>query len=388
VSRFLFVCPNLFVGGAERQWSLLLPGLVARGADVSVLTLDGEGSFFDQLRAGGIDVRCATMRRRTDLAGWRRARKAASPSPDVVVTLSVSALVVGHVLARRSGAAHVSTEHSNYSLRPLRRHQRALTRLVAPRVDAAVAVARAQLPSLAEHGFDPARLHVIPTGVRADDFVPTRPRLTVRAELGLSSADFVACFVGGLKPEKRPADFVAAVAQAHVADVRIRGLIVGDGTLLAETRRLAAETGGTVRLLGVRSDVPDFIAASDAVCLTSVSEALPMSLLEAMAIGRPVVATAVGGVPELVQHGRTGLLVPPRDSGAFADALASLARDPAGAAAMGTRGRDRQRDLFSSERMVADYADLLGGVSASRGVAGHGLRPAALASSRAAPRSR
>ena len=367
MTRLLFICPNLNTGGAERHWSLLLPGLAERGFDVSVVTLDGEGPFFDELRQAGIDARCALMRRRSDLAGFRRARAAASPRPDVVVTRSVSALIIGHALAHRAGAAHVSNEHADYALNPLRRHQRMLTRLIAPRIDAAVAVAQAQLPALRAHGFRSACLHVIPNGVRAEDLVPTRRREAVRSELGLVPDDFVAVLVATLRPEKRPGDFVAAVTRAHVADPRIRGIVVGGGDLFDEVRAAAEASGGAVQALGFRSDIADLVSASDAVCLTSLSEALPMTLLEGMALERPVVATAVGGVPELVEHGRTGLLVPPRDPVAFAEALTRLAADPVRATAMGRVGFERQRRLYTLERMIDSYAELLGCLEALGG---------------------
>ncbi|MGD0167499.1 MAG: glycosyltransferase [Gaiellaceae bacterium] len=367
MTRLLFICPNLKTGGAERQWSLLLPGLAERGFDVGVITLDGEGPFFDELRQAGIDASCALMRRRSDLAGLRRARAAASPRPDVVVTLSVSALIIGHALARRAGAAHVSNEHADYAFLPLRRYQRALTRLIAPRVDAAVAVAQAQLPALRAHGFRPARLHVIPNGVSAEDLVPTRRREAVRSELGLAPDDFVAVLVAGLRPEKRPADFVAAVTRAHTAAPRIRGVVVGGGELFGEVFAAAEASGGAVQALGFRSDIANLVSASDVICLTSLSEAFPMTLLEGMALERPVVATAVGGVPELVEQGRTGLLVPPRDPVVFAEALTRLVADPVRATAMGRAGFERQRRLYTLERMVDSYAEFLASLVALGG---------------------
>lgn len=374
MTRLLFVCPNLNVGGAERHWSLLIPGLAERSFDVSVLTLDGEGPFFERLRSAGIEIDCARMSNRFDVGGLRHALATVTLRPDIIVTHSVSALVVGRIMARRSRALLVSNEHADYSLLPLRRHQRALTRLIAPRVDAAVAVAQAQLPSLRMHGFSPARLHVIPNGVCFEDLVPTRRREAVRSELGLVPDDFVAVLVAGLRPEKRPADFIAAIMRAHVADSRIRGIVVGGGELLGEVRAATKASDGAVQALGFRSDVADLVVASDAVCLTSLSEALPMVLLEGMALGRPVVATAVGGVPELVEHGRTGLLVAPRNPAAFAEALIRLAADPARATAMGSAGLERQRQFYTLERMVDSYAEFLGGLAA------HG-RPAYVTSS-------
>jgi glycosyltransferase involved in cell wall biosynthesis len=99
--------------------------------------------------------------------------------------------------------------------------------------------------------------------------------------------------------------------------------------------------------------------AADVVCLTSAVEALPMSVLEAMSVARPVVATGVGGVPDVVRHGETGLVFPPARMSEMAGALASLARDADRAAALGRAGRERQREEYSIEAMTAGYAALL-----------------------------
>ena len=145
MSRILFVCSGLTVGGAERQWSILIPRVQERGFYVSVLTLVAEGVFFDELRASGIPVECVGMRRRTDVGGLRRALAHSSSRPDLVVTSSINAHVVGHVVARLARAPHLTTEHSYVGPgHRARRHRRALARLVGPRVDLAIAVSRAQ----------------------------------------------------------------------------------------------------------------------------------------------------------------------------------------------------------------------------------------------------
>jgi glycosyltransferase involved in cell wall biosynthesis len=117
---------------------------------------------------------------------------------------------------------------------------------------------------------------------------------------------------------------------------------------------LAARAG--VELLGARTDVLELVAAAGAVCLPSEAEALPMSILEAMALARPVVAADVGGVRDQVVHGETGYVAPPGDTAAVTRALLALAGDPARAKAMGEAGRVRQRERFTGEAMVEGYA--------------------------------
>src|SRR6266576_4781784 len=105
--RILFVCSSLIVGGAEKQWSLLIPALRSQ-FDVSVLTLVSEGPFFEELQSSGIPTTCAHMRNRFDLRGLWRAFRLASFQPHLTVTQSINAHVVGHLIARRTGAAHVT----------------------------------------------------------------------------------------------------------------------------------------------------------------------------------------------------------------------------------------------------------------------------------------
>ena len=163
--------------------------------------------------------------------------------------------------------------------------------------------------------------------------------------------------VARLRPEKRIDVFIRAVQEARRRDPRIAGLVVGDGSERARLERLARDDGA-VRLTGHRFDVPDIIGAADAVCLSSNTEASPMTLLEAMAVGKPVIATEVGGIPEAVVEEQTGLLVPAGNPAAFATAVLRLAWDPALAERMGQAARERHRARFSIERMVAEYVDV------------------------------
>jgi glycosyltransferase involved in cell wall biosynthesis len=143
---------------------------------------------------------------------------------------------------------------------------------------------------------------------------------------------------------------------------RVRGLVVGAGSDAAAVARAVARSGGAVQALGYRADALDLIAAADVLCLASAVEALPMSVLEAMSLARPVVATDVGGVAEAVADGETGILVPRDRPGDMAAALVALARDRPRAEALGRVGRDRQRRAFSIDAMTASYAELLGAV--------------------------
>ncbi len=360
--RLLFVCPDMRTGGAERHWATLVPALRARGVEAGVVCLAGEGAFFGELAAQGVPAVCLHMRGRLDGRGLRRALGFARPRPDAVVTRGVSAQLVGEAIARRAGAKHVLNEHTPLTpegrfVAP-RLHQRALTRLVAHRVDAVIAVTGRQVEPLAALGYRRERIEVVANGVfashaRALGGPGSRATGGGRDPGPPGGAEFTALCVAGLRPEKRVDVFIRAIAAARRENPSVRGLVAGEGP---ERDRLAREADGSgVELLGARSDMPELMAAADVLALTSEAEALPMSILEAMSLARPVVATDVGGVREAVVDGETGFVTAPGDEHGVAGALLALAADPERARRMGEAGRARQRGRFDGDTMVDGY---------------------------------
>ena len=322
---------------------------------MSVLALRRGGPLVESLRHAGVTVHVADVRSRFDLLGYLRAFALASPAPDVVLSQSLNAQILGRVIARRGRAVHVTIEHGGPGL-GFARHQRWLIRSLAGHYDAAVAVSESQLPELAELGYRLEGVRVIPYGV--PEPVAERSRSDVRAELGLAEGDFVVILVAGLRPEKRVDLFIDAVATAHARDNRVRGVIAGGGELLDQVQKHAAPSGA-VLVLGERADVADLVAAADVVCLTSRTEALPLAILEAMALGRPVVATAVGGVPGVVADRQTGILVEDAEPATIAAALSELASAPEQARALGRAGRSRYLAGYTVDRVADAYAALV-----------------------------
>jgi glycosyltransferase involved in cell wall biosynthesis len=285
----------------------------------------------------------------------RAVRAVADRSPDIVVSQLVSAFVVGHFASRRVGIPHIPTLHRD-AVHPLSRRQKAILRVLAPRVPVYTAVTHAQLPHLASLGFAHDAARVIPPGVAAIE--ARRPRDAVRAELGVAQDGFLALLVAALRPEKRADRFIEATARAARQNARIAGVVVGGGPDLDRIRTRCAETGSAVSAVGPRADIPDVINAADVVCLTSDAEALPAALIEGMAAGKPVVSTDVGGVRDAVVDGETGIVVPPGDVAGLAAALLRLAAHPELASRLGEAGRRRHRDRFTIERMVDAHLQL------------------------------
>ncbi len=237
-----------------------------------------------------------------------------------------------------------------------------LNRLLEPITDAFIAVARPHAQYLAEHeGCPPHKVRVIPNGIDVERFRPQAPCPSLRATLQLPAGAPVVGIVAALRPEKNHGLFLEAAAAVLAEIPEARFLIVGDGpqrpALHDAARRLGIDQA--VHFLGTRSDIPEILALCEVFALSSHMEANPVSILEAAACGKPVVATRVGSVPENVHDGQTGYLVPPGDARAMADRIVRLLRNPCQARAMGRAGRHHVATHCSVQAMVRGYQDLI-----------------------------
>ncbi|TMB00956.1 MAG: glycosyltransferase family 4 protein [Deltaproteobacteria bacterium] len=226
---------------------------------------------------------------------------------------------------------------------------------------------------LVSQGVRPRRLTVVHDGLDLTRFRPARDPATVRTELGLGADQPAIGMAVNIQPWKGQDVTLRAVAALaeefpDLVCVLAGGVVRGAEPFAAALDEFvhARRLGGRVRFLGPRSDIPDLLSALDVVVHASVlPEPFGRILIEAMALGKPVVASNAGGVPEIVVDGRTGVLVPPRDDAALARALGMLLRDPARRARMGAEARERVREHFSVERfaraMQGIYAEMLGG---------------------------
>jgi glycosyltransferase involved in cell wall biosynthesis len=201
---------------------------------------------------------------------------------------------------------------------------------------------------------------LIPNGIPTDEYAPNPDtRAQWRQAHGIEPRATVVTHIGRFAVQKNHALLVEAFAQVH-SDAPLYLLLVGGGELENAVREQVAGLGleSRVRFLGVRADVADILRASDVFVLSSRWEGNPMSVMEAMAAGLPVVSTAVGGVPELVREGETGLLVPSEDAGALAQALQALVDDPVRRQAMGDAARQRAVARFDIRHTVRGYEQL------------------------------
>src|SRR5579863_1911798 len=351
--RVLFLCPNLSGGGAERHWSILLPGLAARGIGVSLATLDGRGAFFTTLEQAGIPTRCfAGAGARVYPSVLREIRRS---HPDVVVTRATSAHGLAMLATRSSHMKWVVNWHRPDGLQ-LSPRRVLILRQILGSADAVLAVSGSQSAELQSFGVRRDVIRVIHNGT---DFPATRSaRARLRREFGIGDDEVAFLLAGRLDRQKRGDVFIDALARAQRQDRSIVGLIAGAGPLEPELRLQAQERGARVSLLGRREDVPEVMSAADALALTSDQEALPYVVLEGMASGLPVIATSVGAIPEVVTTD-VGITAPAGDAGAVAAAMLSLAADPARRAQLGEAAQRKQHDLFSADAMCDAYARAL-----------------------------
>jgi glycosyltransferase involved in cell wall biosynthesis len=369
MTRIVHVLSSFGMGGQERVAFDLAVSQRRAGHEVTALSLapPPDGPLAAELTDAGIAVeRVARPRPGVDLrlivrlARWLRAHRV-----ELVHTHNRMALIYGAPAARLAGAAVVHTKHGN--------NPKGGTRLVAGNlagrlVDAFVAVSE-ETAAFARKRKEIAerKLSVIANGIELSRFFPDpAARARVRGELGIAADAWVVGTVGRIAGEKNQAMMVRALAPALGPGAHL--VIAGDGPLMPA---LAAQVGAlaaaaAIHLLGVRRDVPQVLCALDAFVLSSDTEGLPLVVLEAMATGLPVVSTRVGGVPNVIDDGVTGLLVPVGDEAALGAAVAGLAADRARCAAMGAAAREAAVTRYSAERMQRDYLALYARVLAGR----------------------
>ncbi len=369
--RVVQLIPSLGVGGAERMMVSLATGLDKDRYDVKVLTFfDSEGtSVDDALSANGIEV--VTLGKKVGFDPLMFPRVAIALrglDPDIVHThRPVFPYVLPSILGYLRGRV-VHTVHS-VAAKEVEDRLRRSSHWLAFRIGvASVAICDFVAMSIIEvHGVAPRA--IIPNGVPVKAFAVSRgARERWRADHGIPAEDVVFACVARLAPPKNHEALLKAFAAlGDLTNAQL--LIVGDGPLRAEleARIQALGISSRVRITGSRTDIPEVLAASDVFVLPSLYEGSPLSVMEAMAARRPVIATSVGGIPELVNSGETGLLVPPFNVTELARALRRLHADPGLRARFGAAAGRQAAQAFDISHMVGAYDRLYQEILAQSG---------------------
>jgi glycosyltransferase involved in cell wall biosynthesis len=361
------------MGGADSQLLSAAQELRRRGHEIFIISMTPLGPMGLEARKVGLFTESLQMRRGIpDPRGLLRlARFVRSWRPDVVHSHMVHANLLARAVRFLAPVpALVSTIHN---INEGGRARMAAYRLTNGLVDHMTIVSEAAANRFVEDRIVPERLlRVIPNGVNIDHYrnVPPEIRESLRRLLGLTGS-FVWLAVGRFETAKDYPNMLRAFARVRERRPEAHLLLVGRGSLQAETEVLVRELGfaESVRFLGVRSDIPEVMSAADGYVLSSAWEGMPMVLLEAAAAGLPTVATRVGGNHEVVRDGETGFLVPPSDDAALAEAMLKLMALPVSERrAMGDAGHHHVRSHYGLGRVAERWEELYREVLARKGL--------------------
>ncbi len=348
--KIAHIVESMEVGGAEKVVLALARWQKAQGQAVAVHCLFREGALVEELQRKGIDVHFHGAASRLRLTA-RLYRVFARERPRVVHCHNATATIIAGPPARFAGVpAVVSTRHG-LAPPPFNRRREIQYSLAARGCTAVVAVCEAARRNLSGAPFaDPARIETIYNG--AEPAASRVPNPAVPAKTG-----FTVINVGRLTPAKDHAALFEATALAcgRVPDLRL--WLVGEGPLGPSLRQSAARLGIEDRIVfcGEQAQVGDFLAAADLFVLSSISEGLPVSLLEAMAAGLPVIVTDVGGMPEIVRPAKAGAVVAPSNPEVLAAAICDFAGRREQLRSLGEAARQYYREHCTLERMAEDY---------------------------------
>jgi len=359
--RLFYLITGTSVGGAEKALLDLCTSLDKTRYEITVGSLKGKGLIGEQLENEGIELVSFALKERTNLPGlfsslfmvFKVARLLRKKKADIIHTFLFRANLIGRIAARLVGIPIIIS--SLRTMEEEKRYQLFLERITSFMVDKYIAVSEKVKEHAISHSkIPPDRIVTIYNGVRLNgERVDSDPGATRKA-LHISLSDRVVMVIGRLRWEKGHAYLIDAMDNIRKRMPEVKLIIVGDGE---EEKRLKDKARQlflteTVLFTGVRGDVPALLAIAELVVLPSLWEGMPNCLLEAMNAGKPVVATTVGGVPEVVLDGDTGILVPPRDSKALAEAIIKILSRKEEALLMGTRGKKRVAQCFPLEKSI------------------------------------
>jgi len=359
---------SLEIGGVEKLAVTIGAHLDRKRFRPSICALDRDGVLSDELVRYGIPhhvlwrkgIEAGVLRRLYRCFRQEKAR--------VVHTHQFAQLLFSLLPAKLCGARIVHTEHEYYLYRQDARARRIFKQLM--RFCSAFTVVG---PDVARYyteelGVSSSRMHVVTNAVDLDEFRVGGQ--DSRTRLGLSNEEVVLGIVGRLEPEKDHHTLLRAFQALIAHGQAARLLIVGDGSLRGQLESQCRALGieRNVVFLGARADIPEVLAAFDVFVLSSVQEGVPLSVVEAMAAGKPVIATDVGGLRLLVKPAMNGLLVPPGDPAALEAAMRALAGNAALRRAMGNQGRQMAQESFGVSTMINRYQELYEAVLGRRDV--------------------
>jgi glycosyltransferase involved in cell wall biosynthesis len=367
--RVLFCTDNFGIGGTELNAVRTAEALVRRGVELEVAALQADGPLRARYDAAGIPVHSFPLANLYGPGALREGIRFAAlvrrGDFDVVHCHDIYTNIFAGFWARRGGASAVIASR-RWGLDSTQGRLDLVNRLAQRRSSRVLANSSEVAAMVRDDGVPAQRVAVIANFLEAGAFVPP-PESDVaawRSARGIPEGATVLGIVARLAPVKNHESLFRALARIAPRFPSLHLAVIGDGPLRSTLEALAGQLGLDARIhfAGMVPHRPNVNHHLDLVALSSISEGFPNTIAEAMAAGRAVVATAVGGVRDVVVDGETGVLVAPADDGALADALAARLDDPAGTARMGLRGREVASERFAENvvlsRLMALYEEL------------------------------
>ena len=361
--EIVILTTGLAYGGAETQLVNLATKLKCRGWDVRVVSMLPPQAFVEELKNADIPLATLNMRRGVadPRAVFRLLKILREWKPQILTSFMFHANLLGRIAGRLAGVPIVVSSIRNENFGGSRRDR--VLRMTDWMGEISTTNSNLAADKLVKRGVVPReRIRVIPNGLVLDKFtVKNSNRMEFRQQLGITERDFLWLAVGRLEEQKDYSNLLQAfkiiIQDGREAQLRV----AGQGPLLENLQRQSINLGiyDRVVFLGLRRDIPSLLDAADGFVLSSAWEGLPNAVMEAMAAAKPVVATCVGGVPELVQEGVNGYIVPPGDSEALTTAMEKMMALPKEKRLeMGEAGRAYIEANYSLEHVVDQWEAL------------------------------
>lgn len=353
--KVLHLITSLEVGGAQHGMLLGLPRFENDQYEHIVCSIMDRMQMASQFQDAGIEVRSLGLRRKADFnVVFRLWGLLKELRPDVLHTYLLHGNVLGRIVGRLVGVPVIIG--SERTIGQARRWGRLATRLTNPLTDAVEVNSEIGGKAIERDlGVPGEKIEVVRSGLDLSAFEAVTQRDELRSELGVTIGQHLIVYMGRLRPVKGVEYGIRAFALALKQHPNIRMALAGEGDQSEYLQSLSRElgVGEYVSFLGVRNDVPELLTAADSILMPSLNEGFPRTAIEAMAAGKPVIATSVGGTPEAIIDGTTGILVPPMDVDAMSGAITRLVGDTDLQRRLGEAGRERAEANYSVDRYVS-----------------------------------
>jgi glycosyltransferase involved in cell wall biosynthesis len=353
--KVLHLVTSLEVGGAQHGMLLGLPRFDSDQYEHIACSIMDRMQMASQFREAGVEVRSLGLSRKTDIGVVLRLRALLKEiRPDVLHTYLLHGNILGRLIGRLVGVPVIIG--SERTIGQARKWGRLATRLTNPLTDAVEVNSEIGGRAIERDlGVPSEKIELVRSGLDLSVFSSANRRDELRSEFGVTADQHLIVYMGRLRTVKGVEFGIRAFATALEQLPNIRMVLTGEGDQRNFLSSLVSKLGISeqVEFLGVRNDVPELLGAADSVLMPSLTEGFPRTAIEAMAAGKPVIATNVGGTPEAIIDDETGILVPARDSDALASAIVRLVGDSDLQARLGAAGRERAAQNYSVDKYVS-----------------------------------